>query len=167
VRYFPYECEHCLWQKCRPFWMRVLKIMLTDKPRPPSRKPHFTRHDFDMQISIDGDVIPNGTLEEQLSSSRNSSTRLRSPIAEMGLWWGLAHTQFGMRLTSGGCLFIRQASSLRGQRDLDNLTQDRLRMVLQNGHLPWNYFCFCSCFSRRAIGLHDSLFKRLAVPLAL
>jgi hypothetical protein len=151
-RYFPYEFEHCLWQRCRPFWMRALKIILTDKPRPPSLKPHFARHDLDTQISIDVDVIPNRTLEEQLSRSRNSSTRLRSPIAEMALWWGLPHTRFGKRLTSGVVCSHRQASFLRGERDLDNLTQYRLRMVLQNEHLPWNYFL--SCFSRRAIGLH-------------
>jgi hypothetical protein len=142
-RYVPYECEHCLWRKRRPFWMRALRIILTDKPPPPSRKPHFGRHDLDMQISIDGDVIPNGTLEEQLSRSRNSSTRLRSPIAEVGFGGGLPHTRFGKRLASEVVCSYRQASSLRSERGLDNLTQDRLRMILQNGRLPWNYFCFC------------------------
>ena len=141
--------------------MRALKIILTGKPLPPSHIPYFPRHDLDMQISIDGDAVPNGTLEEQLSRSRNSSTRLRSPIAEMRLWRGLPHTRFGRRLVSGVVCSYRQASSLRSERDLDNLTQDRLRMVLQNGHLPWNYFCFCLVSPEERLG-YTTLFLTVA-----
>src|SRR5436853_4550850 len=69
--------------------MRALEVIVTDKPPSPSHIPHFARHDLDVQVSIDGNMIPNGTLEEELSRSRNSSTRLRSPTAEMGFLVGV------------------------------------------------------------------------------
>src|SRR5271155_1377363 len=77
---------------------------------------------------------------------------LRSPIAEMGLWWGGAPYPIWEAPLRVGLFVHRQASSLRGERDLDNLTQDRLRMVLQNGHLPWNYFCFCLVSPEERLG---------------
>lgn len=100
-----------------------------------------------------------GLWKNSFPGAGNLARRLRSLIAEMGLWWGLAHTRFGKRLTSGVVCSHRQASSLRGERDLDNLTQDRLRIVLTKRALAVELFLFLSCFSRRAIGLHYSLFN--------
>jgi hypothetical protein len=65
---------------------------------------------------------------------------------------GLAYTRFGKCIMSRIVHPHRPASSLRGERDFDNLTQGRLKVLLQNEQLPPNYL-FWSCFFRIAVGL--------------